>query len=603
MKNFLLLDSEFDLDLLLKTKDNFEKIICFDLDSHLILEKNKIKHNLADEYLDKLTIEKMQSKSYSFSSWYMNETISKYLICDNINLGKLFHIQFMDMIVPFLTKFIQIYNITKICPNISCTSSLYEITQYFSKYTKQFSSKPKIENKKITHEYKFGKLNLTVNLSQNQFKKIKNTVDSLLQSPFGSSKNKKSKNLLFIEIDPIKYKNLFLNSENYNCGITLFNNRKPSVWNYNSWKIIKKSKSNIVNINSLFDSNSKNKILLLKSELKNQLNLMWSNNEYFSTFFSYDDLSFWKIFSKEFIPSINSEFLSFVEHIESTKKLLQSNHFDSILILSEAGTQEQITLQLAKQNNIPVVLLQHGMPYDTSNAITRNNLLGFFPNDSDFFISWGKIISQYVENFGISKEKIKNLGNPVYDNLFNYDDYDSNKFILIATSPPMKDFVIDNTVNVQINYYSVLKEICNFLTKLNKKIIIKPHPSLEDGNLENFKHFKNIEIIKSGDIIPLIKNCELLITFDLSTTILEAQILKKPVLSISLKDYGFGNSEIFMRDTCTITSIANFPDQIKNILSNNMINKQNPKITSFLQDYLSCHGNSTKSVLDFLSNL
>ena len=44
MKNYLLLDSEFDLDLLIKTKENFEKIVCFDLNSHLILEENQIDH-------------------------------------------------------------------------------------------------------------------------------------------------------------------------------------------------------------------------------------------------------------------------------------------------------------------------------------------------------------------------------------------------------------------------------------------------------------------------------------------------------------------------------------------------------------------------------
>ena len=75
--------------------------------------------------------------------------------------------------------------------------------------------------------------------------------------------------------------------------------------------------------------------------------------------------------------------------------------------------------------------------------------------------------------------------------------------------------------------------------------------------------------IKTGDIIPLIKNCELLITFDLSTTILEAQILKKPVLSISLRDYGFGKSKIFLRDTCKTLPFSKSLDEIKMILSKN----------------------------------
>ena len=95
----------------------------------------------------------------------------------------------------------------------------------------------------------------------------------------------------------------------------------------------------------------------------------------------------------------------------------------------EGGVEIPKNLQLAKQNGIPVVLLQHGVPYDTDNAITRNNLLGFFPNDSNFLISWGKLIQEYVENFGIEKSKIQNLGNPAYDDLFNSDIVTKNEFV------------------------------------------------------------------------------------------------------------------------------------------------------------------------------
>ena len=72
------------------------------------------------------------------------------------------------------------------------------------------------------------------------------------------------------------------------------------------------------------------------------------------------------------------------------------------------------------------------------------------------------------------------------------------------------------------------------------------------------------EITDKNEIIYI---SELLITFDLSTTILEAQILKKPVLSISLRDYGFGKSKIFLRDTCKTLPISKSLDEIKMILS------------------------------------
>ena len=50
----------------------------------------------------------------------------------------------------------------------------------------------------------------------------------------------------------------------------------------------------------------------------------------------------------------------------------------------------------------------------------------------------------------------------------------------------------------------------------------------------------NIKIVKSGKISPLIKNSNFVIVIDFSTVILDAHLLKKPVISITVKNNGFG---------------------------------------------------------------
>ncbi|NDF35931.1 MAG: hypothetical protein EB154_08820, partial [Nitrosopumilaceae archaeon] len=111
----------------------------------------------------------------------------------------------------------------------------------------------------------------------------------------------------------------------------------------------------------------------------------------------------------------------------------------------------------------------------------------------------------------------------------------------------------------------------------------------------------DILVVRSGSIVPFIENCKLMLTFDLSTTILEAQILKKPVISISLKDYGFGESEIFRTNACISADIEELEQILNKILTddsyrNNIIKNGD----SFVDGYLSNKGKSTKEILAFL---
>ena len=64
--------------------------------------------------------------------------------------------------------------------------------------------------------------------------------------------------------------------------------------------------------------------------------------------------------------------LEFIEEIDLLTKLLEKHTFSSILILSEAGPHERIAIQLAKQKEIPVCLVQHGVNWDTKEGYDMN---------------------------------------------------------------------------------------------------------------------------------------------------------------------------------------------------------------------------------------
>jgi len=166
----------------------------------------------------------------------------------------------------------------------------------------------------------------------------------------------------------------------------------------------------------------------------------------------------------------------------------------------------------------------------------------------------------------------------------------------------MKDIVYDNLVETNEKYRHAIEKICKIVTALNQKLVIKLHPSLVDFDIESMakKINDDILVVNSGSIFPLMENCKLLITFDLSTTILEAQILQKPVISVRLKDYGFGESEIIR--SCIDTTIENLETNLNKLLTDNSYRQELiEKGNKFVDKYLENKGNATESIHKFLT--
>ena len=109
-------------------------------------------------------------------------------------------------------------------------------------------------------------------------------------------------------------------------------------------------------------------------------------------------------------------------------------------------------------------------------------------------------------------------------------------------------------------------------------------------------------IIKKGDIIPLIKACDVFITLDMSTTILEAQLLKKPVISINTETVPFNDgSTVFETDSCVRIKIDEFEETIHRIIhDNNYRTKLIRRGTDYLNRYVSNQGSASVKLLSYL---
>lgn len=605
LDKILLIDSSFEVDYLKDKESQYSKIITFDFDSHKILSDLKISHEISDSYLTKYELDQIQKETYRLSKWNRQKEISGLLDYDGINLGSLFFNDFIDFITSFLKKFCEITKVIKKYQNSEFVTSndLFEIASTLSQNVKLSHKKTTTQVDVIKYSYQLGQKSIPITISRTKYIKLKNISELFLQKVFRFDKpTNGKKHVLLIEFDPTKYKTLLLSSKAYKTNFLLYNRRWPSIWNLESLCVVRKSGCRIATYKTLVNSDLEIKINQIKITIKEKLNDLL-HNAFFNSFFSFNGISFWEALKPFFEEKLIQKMAESILEIEAGKKLFEKYKISSILILSEIGPNEQIMMHLARKNKIPIILMQHGVPYETKEAIERNNLIGFFPNFSDYMITWGNVTKEYVENFGIDSSKIQPLGNPVYDDLFNKKTLVHGDEILLATSPPMKDIVYDNLVETNKKYRDAIENICKITTKLNQKLIIKLHPSLVDFEIEAMANKINskIKVIKSGSIFPLIERCNLIVTFDLSTTILEAQILKKPAISIKLKNYGFGISEVFKTNSCINISIDEFEKTLEKILTNS--NYRNEVITNgdvFVNKYLVNKGTSVGAILAFL---
>lgn len=591
------------------------KIITFDYESHVIFEQKNIQHEVSDAFLTKNDLKYIQDKSYLFAHWFDKQEISHLIKHDEINIGELFYDDFHRQLVPFLKKFLEIKKLFESYKNSTffTSSLLFEIICSFTTSVielKNSDSNTEIHNNSIKIPIKIGKFSYSIKLKYVYLQKL-NKIFEKLFNLFLFKKNsymKHGNTVLFTDFTTKKYRQIFKTLHKSTINLVKFDRIIPAVWDFESYSIINKSNCLVENYASLIDRPLKNSIESKILLLKNKTNLLWEQNIFFESFFTFDEKSFWKIIRPILIKQYEQKLFDAIQEIELTKKLFEKYSFDSILVWSESMINHLIAIKLAKKQNISVYFIQHGLYFESPEMITFYEFGRLvFPQYADKFLVWGNVLKEYVSELGFSEKNIKMIGSPLHDGLFqtkNISTSNQNEFVLLVTSSPPKNISQDLTVKVLNQYVESIKKVCEVISKSGKKLIIKMHPQPNEFDITDIakKIDPKIIVIKAGDISPLIKSCELVITTDISTTILEAQILEKPVISIKIREH-LGIPQIIKLNPCISTTKDNFETTFNRMLTDNNFKLDNiAQGSKFIKNYLSNIGCASETLLNFLEN-
>ncbi len=609
----ILVDTYTDIDYIKKNfQNNDSTIIAFDYESHQKLLNENITHELSDTYINDAQCKSLQNYVYKFAFWFLENEFSNFLEYRKINLGSLYQDELINYFVRFLKKFKEIEIIYSKNPNkqFFAQNELFNIIIYFSSSSKNiYKSKNNSElftPEKIRFSFSLFGHQQNFFLNKDLYMKLKNLQDVFTNLLFKPKllDNKKT-NVLFVEYNTERYKELFLKSMDFNTQIFYYGPKRPPFWNTNTFKTILNSKCKIITNQFLHKSN-KSEIPI--SQIRSNIQKLLNKNSSLENFFLFENHSIFDLIKPKLIELLENRLSFMLNEIELANHMLEKFQFDYTVIINESSFYEKIISILSDTHKIKCIHMQEGFHWDTDDSIKNTSSQGVFLQYAKKLTVWGEI----DKNLSIDKAKtdsslVEIIGAPRYDNLFQSTSKNSDYILLASSGDPQPEEIEGLRTKKIEKYLNDVLQISKIVSNMNEKIVIKLHPS-STQLLEIFhlapKINQQIDVIPTGEIIPLLSSAKLLICIGLSSALVEALILKKPVLYMPGIDYNWGTPSIVTENGCFVTDIDNLKNELNKILSDKKyVHEQQNLSQIYLSKLINFQGNSSKKFYEFLKNI
>ena len=616
MEKIILVDSTSNFENIKNSfkKENNLSIISFDYKSHKKLENENIPHQISDDYITDSQCKTIQDYVYKFTYWYFEKDFLKFLEYREINLGRLYQDELLNFFVRFLKKFKEIEIIFASNQNkeFLAENELFDIIQFFTnsalnlqKSIKKFHSFP---HEEMRVNLKIGGYEKSLFLSRDRYLKLKKLSDFLINNMFNPkiTDNTKTK-ILFAEYNTERYKELFLKSKKFNAEIFFYGKRRPAFWNGSTLKTIRNSKCKIITNQLIYDNVAKHEEKLGIKKMQKQLSELWKENTSLEKFFTFGDFEVFNLIKPVLIELIENRLSHTIHEIELVNRMFQKIRFDFSVIINELGFSEQIISCLSKTHKIKCVHMQEGFHWDTIPANANLRSQGAYLHDADTLAVWGDIDRTIsIENGGVPSNKVKIIGAPRYDNLFNSETKKQDYILLASSGDPQPEEVNGIRINKIEKYLTDILQISKIVRELDEEVFIKLHPSptqlmdlVELGKTIDPK----ITIASHGEITSLLPSAKLVISIGMSSAIIEALILKKPVIFIPGIDYNWGDPSIINEKGCLISSINELKSDLEGVLNNTKLYaEQQNSSQKYLSKLISHHGNASDEFYKYLKN-
>ena len=615
MKNLYILQ-DINEEKLSELKEENAVFIAFDYISHKILAKNEIKHNLIDDYIN----ENDRKEIFQFCSTCLKQyerSDESDLKFHNIDLVSIvdrneLHEFLMDLVpkIKALKKIID----EELYDTIFVSSDIYEIFSK-TKFKANIKLLNKIEKNLLTLEKVDIPLNFEImetkfTISRKKYKMLKGNIEKTTTGLFRLRKNyENKKKIVLIEFDPEIYHDLLQEINKHGFQPVLVNFRKTATASLRSIKYLKKSNSLVMLAEDWLQKPQFEEIKIARANFLHKIKNV-TKNKIFLPNCVYEEIDFNVIIQKKINNILIQRLDEYLIQILIAESIKNADDVAGIITLNFSGETEKIFSRI--QNDIPVILLQHGFANYTK-AISYFDILDDYHLIKHKIAVWGDIIKDYLIHVkAIPENKIIVSGSPKYDSYSRIEKNKKNQKIMLVTLRP----IITHMEGPRIELYEKYEKTLHKLIQISKdvenlQIIFKLHPQQNISNqiiINMIKENEGIKILQFEPIKELLADCDLHVNiapdnFDASTVILEAMMMGKPTLNIQLQKNKIEFE--FIKDNA-IKSVyydSNVEQSVLDLISHHGTDELFSRSQNFLNKYMKNRGNAANTLIDSIEDL
>ena len=614
MKNLYILQ-DINEEKLSKLKEENADFIAFDYVSHKILAKNKIKHNLIDDYIN----ENDRKEIFQFCSTCLkqyersNESDLKFHNIDLVSIVDRNELhEFLMELIPKIKALKKIID-NGLYDTIFVSSDIYEIFSK-TKFKSNIKFLNKIEKNLLTLEKVDIPLNFEImetkfTISRKKYKMLKGNIEKTTTGLFRLRKNyENKKKIVLIEFDPEIYHDLLQEINKRGFQPVLVNFRKTATASLRSIKYLKKSNSLIMLAEDWLKKSQFEEIKTARANFLHKIKNV-TKNKIFLPNFVYDEIDFNMTIQEKINNILIQRLDEYLAQILVAESIENADDVLGIITLNFSGETEKIFSRI--KNDIPVILLQHAFANYTK-SISYFDILDDYHLIKHKIAVWGDVIKDYLIHVkAIPENKIIISGSPKYDSYSNIKKNKKNQKIMLVTLRPIITHMEGPRIELYEKYEKTLHKLIQISKNVeNLQIIFKLHPQQNISNqiiINMIKENEGIKILQFEPIKELLADCDLHVNiapdnFDASSVILEAMMMGKPTLNIQLQ-----KNEIefeFIKDNA-IKSVyydSNIERSVLDLISHHgtdelFINSQN-----FLNKYMKNRGSAAKKLVDSIED-
>ncbi len=619
MKELILVDGIVDFKII--NRDLFQNdstVVSFDFDAHKSLDDNKIKHILVEDYFsekDKLELDELSLKFTT--SWHKDKKIEKWIEFENLNLGSLLE---LEMPIYFFKVLKRIIGVKKVLEKENPDKIIsYSLKKYVEHICNNRKIKVKFFDKniatglhfdKMTIPLKLGFMKKNLKISRKYYFKIKNIVDKILNLIWkinpSEEKIRNKESILLLDFSTKIYEDFLKKNQTDDKNIIILNQRKPAIWNFETLNIIKNSKCKVLSIKNFENSQTKNKNITKQYELNRNLKLMWNDEKTLKIIFTHNGESFWEIIKNDFSKLITKRFSESIERLILINEMFDKMKIELVVDWAHTGMEEKEISYVANKKKISIFCLQHGTMTLNPKFEKYHPLMPVLPSNNSQMLVWGEIMKSYLLEHKVNPNDITIVGSPRHDRFFKKKMLTNDNTVLIASNLFFPYNFDGNDTRAYDRYVLYIKEILEFIKKnSNKTPIIKLHQA-EYFDISSIvkKIDPSIIIYQYEDVLELLEKCDVLISLNYSTILVDALILNKPSMVILAEKQNYEEEEIIKRNAVlAVSDISELETKLKQILFENNTRKNlvlNGK--KFVEDYFSYKGNSSEYLIKWLLN-